>query len=123
MFPKIGEYCTLDVVKEVPFGFYLDGGPMGEILLPTNEIVEEVEVKVEEEVEVFIYNDNENRVIATTRKPLAIAGTFGYMQCKDVNEFGAFLDWGLMKQLFVPFIEQQKRMEVGLHYEIGREHV
>lgn len=118
MFPKIGEYCTLDVVKEVPFGFYLDGGPMGEILLPTNEIVEEVEVKVEEEVEVFIYNDNENRVIATTRKPLAIAGTFGYMQCKDVNEFGAFLDWGLMKQLFVPFIEQQKRMEVGLHYVV-----
>jgi hypothetical protein len=118
MFPKIGEYCTLDVVKEVPFGFYLDGGPMGEILLPTNEVVEEVEVKVDEEVEVFIYNDNENRVIATTRKPLAIPGTFGYMQCKDVNEFGAFLDWGLMKQLFVPFIEQQKRMEVGLHYVV-----
>jgi hypothetical protein len=106
------------VVKEVPFGFYLDGGPMGEILLPTNEVVEEVEVIVEKEVEVFIYNDNENRVIATTRKPLAIPGTFGYMQCKDVNEFGAFLDWGLMKQLFVPFIEQQKRMEVGLHYVV-----
>jgi hypothetical protein len=118
MFPKIGGYCTLDVVKEVPFGFYLDGGPMGEILLPTNEVVEEVEVIVEKEVEVFIYNDNENRVIATTRKPLAIPGTFGYMQCKDVNEFGAFLDWGLMKQLFVPFIEQQKRMEVGLHYVV-----
>jgi predicted RNA-binding protein (virulence factor B family) len=118
MFPKIGEFCTLDVVKEVPFGYYLDGGPMGEILLPTNEVVEEVDVKVDEEVEVFIYNDNENRVIATTRKPLAIAGTFGYMQCKDVNEFGAFLDWGLMKQLFVPFIEQQKRMEVGLHYVV-----
>lgn len=118
MFPKIGEYCTLDVVKEVPFGFYLDGGPMGEILLPTNEILEEVEVVVDGEVEVFIYNDNENRVIATTRKPLAVADSFAYLQCRDVNEVGAFLDWGLMKQLFVPFREQQKRMEVGRHYVV-----
>ena len=118
MFPKIGEYCTLDVVKEVNFGFYLDGGPMGEILLPTNEVMDEIEVNVDTEQEVFIYNDNENRVIATTRKPLAIADTFGYMQCKDVNEYGAFLDWGLMKQLFVPFREQQKRMEVGRHYVV-----
>lgn len=116
MFPKIGEYCTLDVVKEVDFGYYLDGGPFGEILLPFNEVVEEVEIKVEEEVEVFIYNDNDNRIIATTRRPLAKVGEFALMQCKDVNEYGAFLDWGLMKQLFVPFREQMKRMEAGRHY-------
>lgn len=116
MFPKIGEYCVLDVVKEVAFGYYLDGGPFGEILLPTNEIVGDIEVVVEEEIEVFIYNDNDNRLIATTRKPLAKVGEFALLQCKDMNEYGAFLDWGLMKQLFVPFREQQKRMEVGKHY-------
>lgn len=116
MFPKIGEFCTLDVVKEVSFGYYLDGGPFGEILLPQNEVMESVEVTVDEEIEVFIYNDNENRIIATTRKPLAKVGDFANLQCKDVNEYGAFLDWGLMKQLFVPFREQLKRMEVGRHY-------
>lgn len=116
MFPKIGEYCVLEVVKEVSFGYYLDGGPFGEILLPHNEVIENVEVTVDEDIEVFIYNDNENRLIATTRKPLAKVGEFANLQCKDVNQYGAFLDWGLMKQLFVPFREQLKRMEVGRHY-------
>ncbi len=118
MFPKIGEYCTLDVVKEVSFGYYLDGGPFGEILLPTNEVRTEVEVVVGEELEVFIYNDNDNRIIATTRKPLVIVNSYGYLQCKDVNEYGAFLDWGLMKQMFVPFREQVIKMEVGRHYVV-----
>lgn len=116
MFPKLGEYCTLDVVKEVSFGYYLDGGPYGEILLPHNEIGESINVEVDNEIEVFIYNDNDNRIIATTRKPIAKIGEFTNLQCKDVNKYGAFLDWGLMKQLFVPFREQLKRMEVGRHY-------
>ena len=116
MLPKLGEYCVLDVVKEVSFGYYLDGGPYGEILLPHNEIGESINVEVDNEVEVFIYNDNDNRIIATTRKPIAKVGEFANLQCKDVNKYGAFLDWGLMKQLFVPFREQLKRMEVGRHY-------
>lgn len=116
MLPKLGEYCVLDVVKEVSFGYYLDGGPYGEILLPHNEIGESINVEVDKEVEVFIYNDNDNRIIATTRKPIAKVGEFANLQCKDVNKYGAFLDWGLMKQLFVPFREQLKRMEVGRHY-------
>jgi predicted RNA-binding protein (virulence factor B family) len=116
MFPKLGEYCTLDVVKEVTFGYYLDGGPFGEILLPQNEIMENIDVKVDEAVKVFIYNDNDNRIIATTKEPYAKVGEFANLQCKDVNKYGAFLDWGLMKQLFVPFREQMKRMEVGRHY-------
>ena len=77
MFPKLGEYCVLDVVKEVSFGYYLDGGPYGEILLPHNEIGESINVEVDKEVEVFIYNDNDNRIIATTRKPIAKVGEFG----------------------------------------------
>jgi predicted RNA-binding protein (virulence factor B family) len=116
MFPKLGEYCTLDVVKEVTFGYYLDGGPFGEILLPQNEIMENIDIKVDEAVKVFIYNDNDNRIIATTKEPYAKVGEFANLQCKDVNKYGAFLDWGLMKQLFVPFREQMKRMEVGRHY-------
>ena len=116
MFPKLGEYCTLDVVQEVTFGYYLDGGPFGEILLPQNEIMENIDVKVDEAVKVFIYNDNDNRIIATTKEPYAKVGEFANLQCKDVNKYGAFLDWGLMKQLFVPFREQMKRMEVGRHY-------
>jgi len=118
MFLELGKYTVLDVVKAVDFGFYLDGGPYGEILLPNNEIMEGVKVEVDAEIEVFIYHDNENRLIATTRTPLARADSFAYLHCKDVNKVGAFLDWGLMKQLFVPFREQTQRMEVGKAYVV-----
>ncbi len=118
MFLELGKYSVLDVVKEVDFGYYLDGGPYGEILLPNNEVMEDVKVEVEGEIEVFIYHDNENRLIATTRTPLAQAETFAYLHCKDVNQVGAFLDWGLMKQLFVPFREQIQKMEVGKAYVV-----
>lgn len=118
MFLEIGKYTVLDVVKEVDFGFYLDGGPFGEILLPNNEIMVGVKVEVEGEIEVFIYHDNENRLIATTRTPLARADSFSYLKCKDVNKVGAFLDWGLMKQLFVPFREQIQRMEINKSYVV-----
>ena len=111
---KIGDYSTLEILKRVDFGVYLDGGPFGEILLPLKYVPENV--KVADEIEVFIYNDSEDRIIATTEKPKAKVGEFAFLEVKAVSEYGAFLDWGLLKDLFVPFREQVVKMEVGKKY-------
>lgn len=110
---KIGDYNTLKVVKEVEFGIYLESD-MGEILLPKRYVPEGT--KVGDEIEVFIYKDSEDRLIATTLKPKARVGEFAFLKVKDVNRTGAFLDWGLDKDLLVPFSEQNVRMEVGRWY-------
>nr|WP_321452436.1 S1-like domain-containing RNA-binding protein [uncultured Carboxylicivirga sp.] len=113
----IGKYNTLKVVKEVDFGVYLDGGEeYGEILLPTRYVPENTQV--DDELEVFIYLDSEDRVIATTEKPFAIVGEFALLQVKSVTKVGAFLDWGLMKDLLVPFREQEEKMEEGKTYPV-----
>jgi len=96
-----GRYNTLKVVKFVDFGVYLDGAEKGEILLPARYVPEECEVG--QELEVFIYLDSEDRIIATTEKPFAQVGEFAMMRVNAVNNVGAFLDWGLMKGLVVPF--------------------
>lgn len=111
---KIGDYSTLEIIKKVDFGMYLDGGPLGEILLPSRYIPENA--KVGDEIEVFLYNDSEDRLIATTEKPKAKVGEFALLEVKAVGEYGAFLDWGLMKDLFVPFKEQAVQMQVGKKY-------
>ncbi|MDR2968954.1 MAG: GntR family transcriptional regulator [Tannerellaceae bacterium] len=111
---ETGKYNTLKVVKEVDFGVYLDGGDGKEILLPTRYLPEGI--KTGDEVEVFIYHDNEGRLIATTLHPKAIVGEFRLMQVKSINETGAFLDWGLMKDLLVPFNEQKATMREGGWY-------
>ena len=111
---KLGDYNSLRVVKRVDFGIYLDGGEEGEILLPTRYVPEEVSIG--DELEVFIYLDQDERLIATTEKPLAKVGDFAYLEVKWVNEYGAFLGWGLMKDLFCPFREQKKRMVLGQSY-------
>lgn len=111
---KFGEYNKLTVVKKVDFGMYLDGGDEGEILLPTRYVPEGC--KPGDELEVFIYLDQDERPIATTLKPLAKVGDFAYLEVSWVNEYGAFLNWGLMKDIFCPFREQKKRMEKGLSY-------
>ena len=111
---KIGDYSTLEILKELDFGMYLDGGPLGEILLPTKYIPENA--KVGDEIEVFLYNDSEDRLIATTEKPKAKVGEFAFLKVKAVSEYGAFLDWGLLKDLFVPFREQVVKMQVGNYY-------
>ena len=98
---NIGKYNTLKIVKTVDFGVYLDGGDGLEILLPTRYVPKEV--KIGDDLEVFIYHDNEGRLIATTAKPLAQVGEFQFMEVKSVNKTGAFLEWGLMKALLVPF--------------------
>lgn len=117
MLPELGKYCTLDIVKLMSFGAYLDGGPFGEVLLPKSYVPKKA--KVGDSVKVFLYCDSEDRVIATALKPLAIVGQFAYLKAVDVNQFGAFLDWGIpMKHLFVPFREQVKKMEVGRSYVV-----
>lgn len=111
---RLGEYNTLKVVKAVDFGMYLDGGDEGEILLPTRYVPDNL--KIGDEIEVFIYLDQDERPVATTLKPLAKVGEFAYLEVAWVNEYGAFLNIGLMKDLFCPFREQKKRMEKGESY-------
>lgn len=105
---QIGNYNTLAIVKDLDFGVYLDGGNDLEILLPARYVPKNV--KIGDEIEVFLYHDNEGRLIATTLRPKAIVGEFCFMKVKSVNETGAFLDWGLMKDLLVPFREQKATM-------------
>ncbi|NPA36871.1 MAG: GntR family transcriptional regulator [Chlorobi bacterium] len=112
---EIGKFNTLRVVKEVDFGIYLDGGEeYGEILMPARYVPENVEP--DDELEVFIYNDSEDRVIATTEKPYAKVGDFKFLKVKAVNRTGAFFDWGLPKDLLVPFREQRAKMTEGRTY-------
>ncbi|MCM1522028.1 MAG: S1-like domain-containing RNA-binding protein [Muribaculaceae bacterium] len=109
---KIGKYNRLKVVKNVDFGTYLDGGSEGEILLPARYVSEPL--LPGDELDVFIYRDNENRLIATTEHPYAEVGEFAFLQVTDVNRTGAFLDWGLMKQLLLPYSEQTMRLSRGM---------
>lgn len=107
----LGDYCILRIVKQVDFGLYLDGGEEGEILLPQRYVTNDMHVG--DEVEVFIYLDQEERPVATTEHPYAKVGEFASLEVAWVNQYGAFLKWGLMKDLFCPFREQKQRMEQG----------
>lgn len=111
---KIGEYNSLRVKKVVPFGVYLDGGEQGEILMPARYVP--AGCGVDDTVEAFVYLDSEDRIIATTEKPHAVVGEFALLKVVSVARMGAFLDWGLPKDLFVPFREQKQGMEVGKSY-------
>jgi len=111
---KIGEYNTLLVKKQVSFGIYLDGEELGEILMPSKYVPENC--NVDDTVEAFIYLDSEDRLIATTEKPYATVGEFAFLEAVSVTRMGAFLDWGLLKDLFVPFREQKQDMVVGKSY-------
>lgn len=114
MYMELGKINRLKVVKRVDFGFYLDGGIEGEILLPMK--LAPADCKIGDELEVFIYLDSEERLIATTEEPKAKVGDFAFLQVAWVNNFGAFLDWGLLKDLFVPFREQKMKMVKGHSY-------
>ena len=104
------------MVKEVDFGMYLDGGEEGEILLPSRYVPEDC--KSGDELTVFIYLDNEERLVATTLTPFVQVGQFACLEVAWINQYGAFLNWGLMKDLFVPFREQKMKMQVGKQYVI-----
>ena len=111
---RLGDYNTLRIVKTVDFGLYLDGGEEGEILLPQRYVTKDMHIG--DEIEVFLYLDQEERPVATTERPYAKVGEFAYLEVAWVNQFGSFLKWGLMKDLFCPFREQKKRMEQGHSY-------
>ena len=113
---RLGDYNTLRIVKSVDFGLYLDGGEEGDILLPQRYVTSDMHIG--DEIEVFIYLDQEERPVATTEHPIAKVGEFASLEVAWVNQYGAFLKWGLMKDLFCPFREQKKRMEQGQHHII-----
>jgi predicted RNA-binding protein (virulence factor B family) len=113
---EIGKWNKLVVLKELDFGVYLDGQEQGEILMPMRYVPKDL--KIGDTVDVFVYLDSEDRIIATTEKPFAEVGDFALLEVVSVSSIGAFLDWGLMKDLFIPFREQKQKMEVGYSYVI-----
>jgi len=113
---KLGDYQTLRIKKRTDYGLYLDGGDEGNILLPNRYVTRDM--RIGDEIEVFIYLDQDERTIATTEHPIAKVGEFAWLECAWTNEYGAFLNWGLMKDLFCPFREQKQRMERGKKYYV-----
>lgn len=111
---KIGTRANLRIVREQPFGLFLDAENLGEILLPRGEMPREWVIGGE--VDVFIYLDSEDRLVATLKTPRAMPGQFVKLQCVATTAVGAFLDWGLEKDILVPFREQKTRMEPGKSY-------
>lgn len=107
-----GLYYMLTVAKLVDFGAYLDGGEDGEILLPTRYVP--TGLKAGDELEVFIYHDSEGRLIATTEKPKAVLSDIAVLEVKDIMHQGAFLDWGLIKDLFLPLSQQVSVLYKGM---------
>ncbi len=111
---EIGKYNTLTVLKTVDFGVYLDGGERGEILMPKEYVPEGC--APDDEVRAFVYFDSEDRIVATTEKPAVMVGECAFLKVVAVNRVGAFLDWGLRKDLLVPFREQRETMVEGRSY-------
>ena len=108
---KLGRMNNLMVVRESDFGLFLNADDFGEVLLPKNTVPEGAEPG--DVLTVFLYKDSEDRLIATSLKPLAQSGEFARLTVKAVERVGAFLDWGLMKDLMLPFAEQKGRPQVG----------
>lgn len=108
---NLGDYNRLKVAREAEHGIYLEGDATGDVLLPAKEVPDGVQVG--DELNVFLYLDQEERLIATTQRPLVKVGEFAQLEVAWVNRYGAFLKWGLLKDLFCPFSEQRKHMEVG----------
>jgi predicted RNA-binding protein (virulence factor B family) len=108
---EIGRFNRLKVLKTVDFGVYLNGKELGEILLPKRYI--STPLNEGDEVDAFIYTDSEDRLVATTQKPMAQEGDFAALQVVALTKVGAFMDWGLPKDLFIPFAEQQTAMQEG----------
>ncbi|WP_296258285.1 S1-like domain-containing RNA-binding protein [uncultured Phocaeicola sp.] len=113
---RLGKYNQLEVVKEVDFGVYLDGDEDGEILLPKRYVPEGCVPG--DMLNVFIYLDMDERLVATTLEPYVQVGEFACLEVAWVNQFGAFLNWGLMKDLFVPYREQKAKMVKGGKYMV-----
>ena len=117
---EIGKYQKLKIVNFTPHGVYLDAGtgnPTDNVLLPGKEIPEDS--KEGDTLEVFIYRDSKDRLIATRRKPYVQVGELAYLKVVQTTDIGAFLDWGLEKDLFLPFAEQKYKVQVGRSYLVA----
>ena len=110
----IGKINSLEIARRTEQGFYLIDENGNEVLLPNRYIT--ADMNIGDTIDVFVYNDSEDRPIATTETPYAQVGEFALLRVKAVNSIGAFLDWGLMKDLLVPFREQRMRMIAGRSY-------
>ena len=113
---QIGAFNQLEVLDIIAHGAVLDGQDKGEILLPNRYVPNNCEAG--DVLDVFVYADSQDRLVATTQKPKAQSGDFASLKVVQVNKIGAFLDWGLPKDLLVPFNHQQRPMEVGKHYVV-----
>jgi len=111
---KIGEYNTLTILRSTDPGLYLGDDEDNDILLPNRYVPANFEIG--DRIEVFVYLDNEERPVATTDRPYITENEFALLRCNQVNKYGAFLDWGLVKQLFCPFKEQAFKMREGQWY-------
>jgi uncharacterized protein len=110
----VGQVNALQVIKEVSFGVYLDGENWGDILLPKKVVPQGIKIK--DTLDVFIYFDSDDKIIATTLRPRAMVGSCAFLKVVDVNRVGAFLDWGLDKDLLVPRSEQHRPLEKDKSY-------
>jgi predicted RNA-binding protein (virulence factor B family) len=113
---KLGEYNKLTILRDTDPGLYLGDDEDNVVLLPHKYKPDNFEI--DDEIEVYVYLDNEERPIATTLDPFVTLNSFSYLYCSDVTDYGAFMDWGLEKQLFVPFKEQARPMKSGNWYII-----
>lgn len=113
---KLGEYNVLTLLRITTVGAYLGDEFDNDVLLPNKYITQQMSVG--DEVSVFLYKDSEDRLVATTEKPYITLNSFAYLQVKQVTPFGAFLDWGLEKDLLVPFREQTNKLEEDKYYLI-----
>ncbi len=111
---KIGEYNSLAILREAEQGIYLSDDDENEVLLPNRYVPETF--KIWDKLEVFVYLDNDERLVAVTDKPYIIKGGFALLRCNQVTDIGAFLDWGLVKELFCPFQQQAFKMKAGGWY-------
>lgn len=111
---QLGDYHVLRIARETDFGMFLENEDGEEVLLPNKYVPQDA--KIDENIEVFVYLDHEERPVATTLKPKIKLDDFALLECVAVSKFGAFLDWGLEKHLFVPFKEQVVPMENGRKY-------
>ena len=109
----IGRMNSLQVVKHTDFGLYLDGGADGEILLPKRYIPKDTPSEVDDWLNVFVYLDSEDKLIATTEKPKVQVGEFASLKVVDINRVGLFLDWGLPKDLLLPHSEEKRPLQIG----------
>lgn len=113
---RIGKMNTLRVARKSALGVYLDGGELGEVLLPPRDVPAHCEVG--DSMEVFVYVDSDGTLVATTERPFATVGEFAYLKVLSVTDYGAFVDWGLRKNLLVPFSEQNGQMVEGRSYVV-----